>query len=363
MNKNIELLPQSYRELSDEEIQGQIARAKEQLGKDLIILGHHYQMDSVIQFADKRGDSLALAQFASQQKRAKYVVFCGVHFMAESADMLTNPEQSVILPDIDAGCSMADMAEIDDVESAWKTITEITKDKVIPITYINSAASLKAFCGRHDGAVCTSSNAQKIIEWAFKQGKKLFFFPDQHLGRNTAFKLGIALEEMILWNPKKNLGGNSESDIQNSKVILWNGFCSIHEMFKTEHIENWRKNDPDINIIVHPECPFELVQKADYAGSTSYIINTIKNAGAGTKWAVGTEVNLVNRLKNELKDREVHSLSPFQCLCSTMFRIRPPYLLHVLDQLLNDRVVNQVVVPEDEAHWARVSLDRMLSLS
>ncbi len=363
MNLNTQLLPEKYTQSPEDETIQRIYRAKRQLGDDLLILGHHYQMDSIIQFADHRGDSLKLSKQAAQNEKAKYIVFCGVHFMAESADMLTRPDQKVILPDVDAGCSMADMADLDDVEDAWDDIAGIIKDRVIPITYINSAATLKAFCGIHGGAVCTSSNASKVVEWAFSKGEKLLFFPDQHLGRNTAYQLGIPLEEMILWNPRQPLGGNSSEAVRKAKVILWHGYCSIHEMFKVEHIHQWREKHPDAQILVHPECLFEVVQLADLSGSTDYIIKTIKSAEPGSKWAVGTEVNLVNRLRSEYPDRMVESLSPFQCLCSTMFRIRPPYLLHVLERLLEGEVINQIVVPDDVAHGAKISLDRMLSLS
>jgi len=363
MNINIKFIPEEFKNLDENEVFNRIELAKSKLGNDLLILCHHYQIDQIIQFADLRGDSLALARQASKNKDAKYLIFCGVHFMAESADMLTNPEQHVILPDIDAGCSMADMAELEDVLDAWNEIINITNDKIIPITYINSSANLKAFCGEHDGAVCTSSNAQKVVSWAFEKGDKLFFFPDQHLGRNTAYKLGISLQEMIIWDPHKPLGGNTKEAIKKAKVILWYGFCSIHQLFRVDHIRDWRNKIPDINILVHPECSFDVVNNADLVGSTDFIIKTIDKADNGSKWAIGTEINLVNRLKNEHRNLEIYSLSPFQCLCTTMFRIRPPYLLYAIERLLDGEVINQIKVEETISHWAKISLDRMLSLS
>lgn len=363
MNTNVQFLPDSYINQNENDVIEKIYQAKEKLGERLLILGHHYQMDSIIQFADLRGDSLKLAKLAAENDKAEYIIFCGVHFMAESADMLTNKNQKVILPDIDAGCSMADMALAEDVEDAWDDLKSITDNKIIPITYINSAAELKAFCGKNDGAVCTSSNAPKIVKWAFEKGEKLLFFPDQHLGRNTAYKLGIPTDKMITWDPKKPLGGNSPEDIKNAKVILWYGYCSIHQMFTVDHIKNWKAKDPSTQILVHPECCFEVVQNSDLDGSTDFIIKTVEAADPGTKWAIGTEINLVNRLKKEHQDKTVESLSPFQCLCSTMYRIRPPYLLHVLDKLLEGEVINQITVDKETAHWAKISLDRMLELS
>jgi len=363
MNDTVELIPEEYLELNENEIFNRIKSAKMKLGNDLLILGHHYQMDSIIQFTDLRGDSLALAKQAAITSQAKYIIFCGVHFMAESADILTSADQKVVLPDIDAGCSMADMAELSDVESAWKAISSLTTDKIIPITYINSAANLKAFCGKHDGAVCTSSNAHLLVKWAFREGEKLFFFPDQHLGRNSAYNLGIPLDDMIVWDPNEENGGNSNEAITKAKVILWHGFCSIHQMFKVEHIDSWKQREPDINVIVHPECSFEVVQNSDLNGSTNFIIDTIKKSEPNSKWAIGTEINLVNRLRNEFTDKMIASLSPFQCLCGTMFRIRPPYLLHVLERLLEGQAINQVKVSEEVTHWAKISLDRMLALS
>ncbi len=363
MNLNVQFIPDQYLDMEEQDVFQKIRTLKHQLGDKLLILGHHYQMDSIIQFTDLRGDSLALSRQAAQNKITEYIIFCGVHFMAESADMLTESHQKVILPDIDAGCSMADMASLENVEIAWNTILEHTTDKIIPITYINSSALLKAFCGQHDGTVCTSTNAQKIVQWAFSQGQKVLFFPDQHLGRNTAYKLGIPLDQMIIWDPKQPLGGNTPDQIRNARVILWYGYCSVHQMFRVEHIDRLRSQYTDINIVVHPECSFDVVQKSDLNGSTDFIIRTIRESEKGSTWAIGTEINLVNRLKNEYPDRTILSLSPFQCLCSTMFRIRPPYLLHTMEKLLEGEVINQIIVPDNIAHWAKISLERMLSLS
>ncbi len=362
MNININPLPEEYTSIPEDEIAKRTYELKQLLGDSILILGHHYQMDQIMQFVDIRGDSLGLSRKALESK-AKYIIFCGVHFMAESADILTRTNQKIILPDINAGCSMAEMADIEDVEDAWKTINNLSPNaKVIPITYINSSALLKAFCGRNEGVVCTSSNAKDVIKWTFDRGDKLFFFPDQHLGRNSAYSLGINTNEMITWHPNKPFGGNTEDDIKKAKVILWYGFCSIHMLFKPEHIHSWRKRFKDINILVHPECTFEVVQKSDFSGSTSFIIDKIKSSEVGSRWAIGTEINLVNRLRNEHPDRIINSLSPYQCLCGSMFRIRPPYLLHVLERLSKGEVVNQVKVQEDVEKWAKVSLDRMLSI-
>lgn len=366
MNLNVTLTPpESYMTMPYDEILDRIAELKKKLGKDLLILGHHYQMDDIIQFADIRGDSLALSKKASEIKGIKYLIFCGVHFMAEVADILTDNEVKVILPDLQAGCTMADMADIKNVETAWNALQETKKpsDKIIPITYINCDANLKAFVGRHGGSICTSGNAEKIIRWALSQGNKLFFFPDQHLGRNTSHKLGIALDDMCVWRPKKEFGGNTKETLKKSKVILWDGCCSVHTKFRKEHINYWRKKAPDINIIVHPECTFEVNSDADYSGSTAYIIKKLNEAPKGSKWAVGTESNLVGRLQKEHPDKSIVNLSSFKCICGTMYRIRPPYLLNVLEKLTEGKVINQIKVEDEVVKYTKVALDRMFEIT
>ncbi len=339
-----------------------IGRRKEELADRLLILGHHYQQEAVYRFADVTGDSLKLARQAAQAADRRYIVFCGVHFMAESADILTSDEQIVILPDLRAGCPMADMAGIDDVQWAWDELADTVSATVVPITYVNSSARIKAFVGEHGGAVCTSSNARKVLEWALERGDKVFFFPDEHLGRNTAYDLGIPAEEVVLWRRQEPLGGNAPEALQRARVILWNGYCTVHMQFKPEHVEHWRSKNPDINVIVHPECRHEVVRLADYAGSTENIIATVREAPAGSAWAIGTEINLVERLARQFPDKEIHSLSPFQCLCSTMYRIKPGYLLWVLDNLAAGTVVNRITVDADTAAAARVALERMLAI-
>lgn len=342
-----------------------IRRAREILGDEVVILGHHYQRDEVVQFADLQGDSYQLSKEGAKVN-AKYIVFAGVHFMAESADILGRDDQVVILPNMAAGCSMADMANLEQVLTAWDELGEVLMDDpanhIMPITYMNSAANLKGFVGENGGTVCTSSNAQGALEWAFTQREKVFFFPDQHLGRNTGKKMGIPLDEMVLWNPFKPFGGLTDEQIVNAKVILWQGHCSVHQQFRPEHIDLWRRHHPDVNIIVHPECMMEVVDNADYVGSTSYIINAIENAEPGSKWAVGTEIHMVNRLKHRHTDKMVELLSPFSCLCSTMYRISPLDLANVLEALVEGRVINQVSVPDDVKHNAKLALDRMLSI-
>lgn len=344
------------------EILDRIHVARARLGSRLLILGHHYQRDEVIQFADRTGDSFDLSRFASSISEAEYVVFCGVHFMAETADILTSPEQKVILPDMKAGCSMADMADIDQVELCWEELTRHTSEVIIPVTYMNSAASLKAFCGRHGGTVCTSSNAQATFKWAWARGQKVLFFPDQHLGRNTAHALGTPLADMIMWDPTLARGGNTEDELKAAKVILWRGHCSVHQHFQPSHPGFWRKQIPGIRIIVHPECRFEVVQQADVVGSTNFIIKAIDSSAPGSAWAVGTEHHLVNRLKNRHPDKFITTLAPFACQCSTMTRIDPIDLMEILEGLVEGRVVNQIVVDREDAHWARIALDRMLSI-
>ena len=356
-------IPQAYEELTDDEAVARIRSVRERLGRSVVILGHHYQRDEVIQFADHRGDSYGLAKKAAADREARAIVFCGVHFMAEAADILAAPEQRVILPDLEAGCSMADMADIDQVEEAWERIVSVTgEDAVMPATYINSSAELKAFVGRHGGAVCTSSNAAGLYDWAFARRGRLFFFPDQHLGRNVGVRKGIPLDRMALYDPHALAGGVSRDDIERAQVILWKGHCQVHGRFAPEQIDLWREKVPGIRVVVHPECTLEVVQKADLAGSTSFIIQTIRDSPPGSKWAVGTEIHLVNRLRLEHPDKFVTSLVPGVCLCSTMNRIDPQHLLWVLDELAAGRVVNEIVVPEPVASEARLALDRMLQI-
>ncbi|MGH9392428.1 MAG: quinolinate synthase NadA, partial [Vicinamibacteria bacterium] len=328
------------------------------------ILGHHYQRDEVIQFADHTGDSYGLAKKAAADREAKTIVFCGVHFMAESADILASAEQRVILPDLEAGCSMADMAEIDQVEEAWERITSIVPEgEVMPVTYMNSTAALKAFCGTKGGAVCTSSNASGLFDWALARRPRLFFFPDQHLGRNVGVSKGISVDDMPLYDPHAPLGGLTREEIVRAKVILWKGHCQVHGRFTAGQVDYFRAKFPGINVIVHPECTLDVVRKADYVGSTSYIIKTIREASAGTRWVVGTEIHLVNRLRQENPDKLVTALVPGVCLCSTMNRIDPQHLLWVLESLERGKVVNEIVVPETVAREARLALDRMLQIS
>jgi len=354
-------LPPQYVELSTDELCTRIRAHKQAFGRRLVILGHHYQQDDVIQFADFAGDSLKLSQQAAAQKDAEFVVFCGVHFMAESADILAESGAAVILPDLTAGCSMADMAALDQVEEAWERLTAATDAKIIPITYVNSSAAIKAFCGRHDGACCTSSNARKVLEYALSQGDKVLFLPDQHLGRNTAYAMGHPLESMALYHPAIDGGGLSDEQIRDARFLLWNGYCSVHQIFTPQQCERVRKTDPTCKIIVHPECQWEVVQRADLAGSTEYIIKTITEAADGSRWAVGTEINLVTRLVNRYAGRKaVRSLADVQCLCSTMYRIDLPHLLWSLDELAAGRVVNRITVDEQTRHDARIALQRML---
>ena len=358
-------LPVEYTRLDAEETAARIAKAKEALGKDMVILGHHYQRDEIIRWADFRGDSLKLSQLAAERKDAKYIVFCGVHFMAESADILTEEDQVVIIPNMSAGCSMADMANIRQVEDAWCDITEhVHEEKVVPITYVNSAANLKAFVGFHGGACCTSTNARKVIQWALEKGEKLFFFPDQHLGRNTAVALGLDPDQdMVLWDPQQSFGGTDSEKVKSSRVILWKGHCSVHGRFTVPQIEKARREHPGINILVHPECTLDVVQASDLNGSTEFIIKTVSAAPPGTKWGVGTEINLVARLQKEHPDKLIFCLDPVVCPCSTMYRIHPAYLLWVLENLMQGRIVNQVKVKPEIKQWARIALQRMLDIS
>jgi quinolinate synthase len=357
-------LPEKYLGLSDAEMDTRIAAARRELGSRLLILGHHYQRDEVIKFADATGDSFRLARQIASHPDADYIVFCGVHFMAESADVLAAPHQQVILPDLAAGCSMADMVEPDQLENCWEELTQMGADVgVVPVTYINSAASIKAFVGERGGTVCTSSNAAATLKWAFARGDKVLFLPDQHLGRNTAYKMGISLDEMVVWDPNEIFGGLDPDQVARAKMILWKGHCSVHTRFSVAQIEAVRKQHPGIRVIVHPEVPWEVVQASDDSGSTEYIIKTVTNSPKGSVWAVGTEVHLVNRLANALApDRTVLSLDTFGCLCSTMFRVSPNHLLWILEELVEDRVHNRITVPDEQKHWTRVALDRMLSI-
>ncbi|KAA5543670.1 quinolinate synthase NadA [Roseiconus nitratireducens] len=363
-----------YKTLETGELVGRIEAVRKQLGDSLLILGHHYQQDEVIAHTDLRGDSYQLSQMAAASDACRTIVFCGVHFMAETADILANrPEKlesrggqrvRVILPDMAAGCSMADMAAIAQVEDAWEDMSEvIDTDRVIPVTYINSAASLKAFCGKHGGIVCTSSNAKAVLEWAFERGDRVFFFPDQHLGRNTALKMGITEDQMPVWDPyEMELGGNDDQALERSRVILWKGHCSVHQMFRPEHVHQFRKQHPGIKILVHPECPREVNDLADVSGSTGLIIKTVQESPAGTKWAIGTELHLVNRLKAEHPEQEIHFLSPVVCMCATMYRIDLPHLCWSLENLRDGTPVNTIEVPEEVTRWSLVALERMLSV-
>jgi quinolinate synthase len=357
---------QPYTLLDDEDCESRILTARETLGDRLVILGHHYQRNEVFRHANFTGDSLKLSRQAAASK-ADYIVFCGVHFMAEVADILSRPQQISILPDMSAGCSMADMANLQNVERAWQELSEILDpdETITPVTYINSAADLKAFCGEHGGIVCTSTNARHVLDWCFEQRDKVLFFPDQHLGRNTGYTMDIPLEKMVVWDFDKPMGGLTVEQIQQAKIILWKGFCSVHQMFQPEQIDNFKQKYPETIVISHPESPFEVCQKSDYIGSTEYIINTIAEAEAGTRWLVATELNLVNRLHEQFKHegKNVHFMSPNVCMCSTMFRIDPQHLAWVLENLVAGHVVNQVSVPGDVAAQAKLALERMLEVS
>jgi len=357
-------LPLPITSASPEEVQERIVAARHALGRRLVILGHHYQRDEVIRHADFTGDSFKLAQLAATRPEAEFILFCGVHFMAESADILSAPHQKVILPDMNAGCTMADMADIDQVEQAWEDVTSVLGDDLLPVTYMNSTAVLKAFVGRHGGAVCTSSNARAVMDWAFRRKPRVLFFPDQHLGRNTAFRMGIPLDRMAVWDPYEDRGGLADADMRGSQVLLWKGHCSVHNRFTPEMVDARRAQIPGVKVIVHPECRFEVAQKADAIGSTEGILKTVRESPAGTKWAVGTELNMVNRLAREVApEREVVSLDDCFCVCSTMFRIDPPHILWALEYLVEGRLVNVVAVPEPTAGEAKVALERMLSIT
>jgi quinolinate synthase len=351
----------SYLLVPDNSLDERIGAAKARLGKDVVILGHHYQRDEVVKFADFRGDSLKLSYQAAEAD-GRYIVFCGVHFMAESADILRREHQTVILPDLSAGCSMADMADIGQVEACWNELAALGVQGVIPATYMNSTAAIKSFTGEHGGAVCTSSNAAAVLRWSFERGEKVLFLPDEHLGRNTAFRMGIPLEQMVVWDPYQENGGNTLEALERAKMILWKGYCSVHQRFTPKQVERVRREHPGIRVIVHPECRFDVTQAADQIGSTEGIIKAIKESPVGSQWAVGTEIHLVNRLSKELPDRKVMSLDSSVCVCTTMFRITPPHLLWVLENLVAGNVVNRISVGERTRGYARVALDRMLSL-
>ncbi|HQT25845.1 MAG TPA: quinolinate synthase NadA [Burkholderiales bacterium] len=356
----------TYRNLDDEACQARILEAKAALGPKAVILGHHYQRSDVYRHADLSGDSLKLSRLAAQSE-AEYIVFCGVHFMAEVADILTSPGQVSILPDLSAGCSMADMANLSKVERAWQELSSILdpEESVTPVTYINSAADLKAFCGEHGGIVCTSSNAGKILEWSFSNKEKVLFFPDQHLGRWSGYKMGIGLDEMLVWDYDLPMGGHSIEAIKKAKILLWKGHCSVHQMFQVRHIESFRQKYPEGRVISHPECNFDVCMNSDEVGSTEYIIRTIAESAEGTRWLVGTELNLVDRLSEQFAPhgKIIQFMSPTFCMCSTMARIDPQHLAWTLENLIEGYVVNRIIVPENDAKLARLALSRMLEVS
>jgi quinolinate synthase len=357
-------LPEPILAAPPDEVQKRIVRAKRELGDRLLVLGHHYQRDEVIVHADVTGDSFKLAQAAAARPQAEFIVFCGVHFMAESADVLSAPTQTVLLPDLGAGCTMADMAAIDQVEAAWDDVTAVVSEEVLPVTYMNSSADLKAFVGRHGGAVCTSSNARAVLEWAFRRAPGVLFFPDQHLGRNTGHRMGIPRENMPVWDPYEEAGGLTEPEIRGARILLWKGHCSVHNRFTADMVDRRRREIPGVKVIVHPECRFEVAERADAIGSTEGILKTVRESPAGSRWAVGTELNMVNRLAREVAPaKHVVSLDDCFCLCSTMFRIDPPHLLWVLEGLLDGEVRNPVRVGEPTAREARTALDRMLAIT
>ncbi|MCO4793169.1 MAG: quinolinate synthase NadA [Bacteriovoracaceae bacterium] len=362
-DKKDDFLPDvDEKQLNDEQVINELWSLKKKLKDEMIILGHHYQQDDVIQFADITGDSLKLAREAAKLDHP-YIVFCGVHFMAETADMLSKENQKVILPDLNAGCSMADMANREQIDKAWSWLKEHTEEKIIPVTYINCDAKLKAFVGENDGSICTSSNAEEVIKWALNSGEKLMFFPDQHLGRNTCFKMGIPLEDMVVYNPNMLNGGLTSQQVKDAKVILWYGYCSVHQGFTKDHIDSLRKSSPETKIIVHPECSFDVCQGADDAGSTSYIINAVDKSPKGSQIAIGTEINLVNRLNAKYPDKNITSLSPYQCLCTTMYRVRPRWLLSSFRAIDRSQPINVISVPEEIKIPSLKALDRMLEIT
>ena len=357
-------LPERYTGATPDALDDMIGTAKAALGDRLFILGHHYQRDEVMRWADARGDSYRLSVLAQERPQADYIVFCGVHFMAESADVLTADHQSVILPDLNAGCSMADMADLDEVEEAWEALEGVIDiEQLVPITYMNSSAALKAFVGRKGGAVCTSTNARAVLEWALGRGEKVLFFPDQHLGRNTGLAMGYTLDDMRVWNPRLDLGGLTERDAKEATFLLWKGHCSVHQRFRPEHVEAFRAEHPDGIVIAHPECSHDLCQLADKVGSTDFIIREVAAAPVGSTIAVATEIHLVQRLDRETPDKTIVSLDPLICPCSTMFRIDQAHLAWVLENLVEGNVVNQITVAPDTAEWAKVALQRMLDIT
>ncbi len=379
-------LPERYLGLSDDELDRRITAAKAALGTRLIILGHHYQRDEVIKFADYIGDSFRLSGEVAKHPEAEFIVFCGVHFMAESADVLSAPHQKVMLPDLAAGCSMADMAAIDQLETCWEELSSIVdrpssivdrpssivddrrsplddRRSVVPITYINSSAAIKAFVGERGGIVCTSTNCAATLRWAWERGERILFLPDQHLGRNTAYKMGVPLDKMVVWDPHEMYGGQTPEQLIDAKMILWKGHCSVHERFTVAQIARIREQHPGVRVIVHPEVPWDVVQAADDSGSTEYIIRQVTEGAPGSTWAVGTEIHLVNRLaKSVASEKTVLSLDQFGCLCSTMFRVSPNHLLWILEGLVEGQVHNRIVVSDEQKHWTKVALDRMLSV-
>jgi quinolinate synthase len=362
-------LPDAYASAGPEELASRIRAAKATLGPKVFVLGHHYQRDEVMAWADARGDSFGLSRIAAGQSEAEYIVFCGVHFMAESADILTGDHQQVLLPDLNAGCSMADMADIDSVEEAWETLAAVTDiERVVPVTYMNSSAALKAFVGRHGGVVCTSSNARAVLTWALGEdgtgrtrGDQVLFFPDQHLGRNTGFELGYGEDDMAVWNPRLTAGGLGDGTLKSATLLLWQGHCSVHQRFRPAHVEAFRAEHPGGIVVVHPECAHDVVEVADQVGSTDYIIRAVAEAPAGSVLGIGTEIHLVNRLNEETADKTVVSLDPLVCPCSTMFRIDAAHLAWVLEGLVEGEVRNRITVDADTAAWARVALERMLT--
>ena len=356
-------LPERYIGLDDEEMDRRIATARAALGTRVVVLGHHYQRDEVIKFADYTGDSFKLANQIARHPDAEFIVFCGVHFMAESADVLSAPHQCVILPDLAAGCSMADMASLDQLEECWDGLEQMDTGRIVPCTYINSSAAIKAFCGERGGVVCTSSNAAATLRWAWERGDRVLFLPDQHLGRNTAYKMGLPLDQMVVWDPNEMWGGLEPDAVRRARIILWKGHCSVHERFSVNQIAAIRRQHPGVRVIVHPEVSWDVVQAADDSGSTEYIIKQVTESPDGSIWAVGTEIHLVTRLARTLQPgKTVLSLDQFGCLCSTMFRVSPNHLLWVLEGLLEGQVHNRIIVPDEQKTWTKVALDRMLSI-
>src|SRR4051812_44923509 len=366
-------LPEIYTQLSEPELRIRIEAARAELGDRLLILGHHYQQDAIIDYADFTGDSFELSRKAAEQKNIQYVIFCGVHFMAESADILTDESVRVILPDLGAGCSMADMANLDQTLECWAQLTEECPDQtIVPVTYMNSSAAIKAFVGEHGGAVCTSSNCRNVLEWALRGGAveghvpgrkvKVLFFPDQHLGRNTAYAMGYPLDRMVVWDPRQDLGGNDARSLRDADFVLWKGHCSVHALFRPEHVDDVRKNHPDMKVIVHPEYKGEGGQRADMAGPTAYIVKQVEAAPPGSEWAIGTEVHLVNRLRQQHPEQKIVVLSDCQCLCTTMFRIDLPHLCWTLENLVEGKVVNEIKVDPHTRKFATVALERMLAI-